>query len=489
MPPRLFLQAAPVSRTSLRQFINRPENPAKNLESRIMQAFLRQASQLFALVLIVLIFLPESACALAHGEESADISRYAKKLERIAHPLDTADDLDPLLDAINGRRTVLLGEATHGTREFYSWRAEITRRLIEEKDFSFIAVEGDWNAFMALNRYVKDLPGAPESARDALMNFDRWPRWMWVNAEIAELAEWLRSYNDQREAADKVGFYGMDIYGAQGSLEKGPRYMAKIDEEAAGEMKAAFDCFAPYVDNPRQYVYDVAGGRVNCADDIAAVLDDLRENRDAYEQKDRTAWFHAKQNTAVAFRAEKHYRMMVNRDASSWNARARNFYETVERLADHYGENAGAIAWAHNTHVGDARAMQTGPGMENLGMHARKSLGDDNVFILGFGTHHGEVTAARAWEGERETMTMPEAMAGTLEDVMNRMESPTALFIAKDAEDIAPAWEFIGHRAIGVTYNPENERGNYVPTVWPQRYDAFLFIDETGPLHPLNNGG
>lgn len=459
-----------------------------------MQTFTRRASWLFALIITAAIAVhalpcPNPARAMDGRDGGTDIDRYAIALEGIANPIETPDDLDVLLDSIGNRRTVLLGEATHGTRAFYSWRAEITRRLIEEKAFSFIAVEGDWNAFMGLNRYVKDLPGAPESAREALMNFERWPRWMWVNDEIAELAEWLRGYNDQRETADKVGFYGMDIYGAQGSLEKGPRYMAKIDEDAAREMEAAFECFAPYVDNPRQYVHDVVGERVNCADGIAAVLENLRENRDAYEKKDRTAWFHAKQNTAVAFRAEKHYRMMMNRDASSWNARARNFYETIERLDDYYGEGAGAVAWAHNTHMGDIRATQSGPGMENLGMHAREALGRDNVFIAGFGTHRGKVTAARTWEGKREIMTMPDAMSGSLEDVMNRMASPTALFIAKDAEDIAPAREFIGHRAIGVTYNPENERGNYVPTVWPQRYDAFLFIGETGPLYPLNDGG
>ena len=414
----------------------------------------------------------------------------AEKLASIARPVQTASDLDPFVEKAGERRLVLLGEATHGTIEFYEWRAEITRRLITEKNVSFIAVEGDWNAFVPANRYIKDLPDAPESAAKALERMERWPDWMWQNAVIKDLLEWLRAYNDEMDENRKVGIYGMDIYGAAASLEKAPGYLEKPDPDLAGDFEAALDCFAPYAGNPRNYITAMTQGRVDCSGDLSRALGMLMENRDTFREKDPKAWLHAKQNAAVAFRAEKHYRMMTNRDFSSWNARARNFYETVERLMEYYGNDARGIAWAHNTHMGDARATGTDPAsdtmMENMGMHARKAMGREKVFILGFGTHRGTVSAARVWEGSREEMTVPEAAPGSLEDILNRTGIPSALFFSDEIQAIGFTEDHIGHRAIGVTYDPENERGNYVPTLWPERYDAFFFIDSTRALAPLD---
>ena len=261
--------------------------------------------------------------------------------------------------------------------------------------------------------------------------------------------------------------------------------MRAIDENAAEKMTAAFACFSPYVDNPRRYIQAFASRHVNCEGDLRALIEHLKASKKDYATNNRQAWLHAKQNAAVVYRAEKHYRMMINRDFSSWNARARNFYETLARIEDYYGKNAGGIAWAHNTHVGDTRATASGPAMENVGLNARTARGRENVFIVGFGTHRGAVTASRSWEGEREVMTIPNAVRGSLEDLMHRVNLPAALFISREAENIDAADRFIGHRAIGVTYDPENETGNYVPTVWPDRYDAFIFIDETSPLDPL----
>jgi len=429
-------------------------------------------------------------CALPAYGQTTPTKGAAEELASIARPVETTSDLNPFVEKAGERRLVLLGEATHGTIEFYQWRAEITKRLIKEKNVSFIAVEGDWNAFVPANRYIKDLPDAPESAAEALERMERWPDWMWQNAVIKDLLEWLRAYNDEMGEGRKVGIYGMDIYGAAASLEKAPGYLEEIDPDLAGDFEAALDCFTPYAGNPRNYITAMTQGRVDCSGDLSRALGMLTENRDAFREKDPKAWLHAKQNTAVAFRAEKHYRMMTNRDFSSWNARARNFYETIERLMEYYGNDARGIAWAHNTHVGDARATGTDPAsdtvMENIGMHARKAMGRENVFILGFGTHRGTVSAARVWEGSREEMTVPEAAPGSLEDVLNRAGIRLALFFSDEIQVIGFTGDHIDHRAIGVTYDPENERGNYVPTLWPERYDAFFFIDSTRALAPLN---
>lgn len=434
--------------------------------------------------LLTAVFMLCSLTACAEGAKAAD------ELASIAHPVEKASDLDPFVEQAGDRRLVLLGEATHGTKEFYEWRAEITRRLITEKNFSFIAVEGDWNAFVPANRYIKNLPGAPASAADALDRMERWPEWMWQNAVMKDFLEWLRTHNDDMDEGRKVGIYGMDIYGAAASLEKAPGYLEALDPDGARDLEADLDCFAPYAGNPRSYITDMTQGRVDCSDGLSRSLGMLAENKDAFREKDPKAWLHAKQNTAVVFRAEKHYRMMTNRDFSSWNARARNFYETVERLMEYYGSDARGIAWAHNTHMGDARATGTDPAsdtvMENIGMHARKAMGRENVFILGFGTHRGTVSAARMWEGSREEMTVPEAAPGSLEDILNRTGIRSALFFSDETKAIGFSEDPIGHRAIGVTYDPEDERGNYVPTLWPERYDAFFFIDKTGALAPLD---
>ena len=424
-----------------------------------------------------------------HGQ-APSAANAAEKLASVARPVETNSDLAPFVKKAGERRLVLLGEATHGTIEFYKWRAEITRRLVTEKDFSFIAVEGDWNAFAPANRYVKNLPGAPESAAEALDRMERWPEWMWQNAVMKDLLEWLRTYNDEMYEDRKVGIYGMDIYGAAASLEKAPGYLEELDPDGARDLEADLECSAPYAGNPRSYITAMSQRRVDCSDDLTRALSILTENKDAFRQKDPKAWLHAKQNTAVAFRAEKHYRLMTNRNFSSWNARARNFYETIERLMEYYGNDARGIAWAHNTHVGDARATGTDPAsdtvMENIGMHARKAMGRENVFILGFGTHRGTVSAARVWEGSREEMTVPEAAPGSLEDILNKTGHPSALYFSDETKAIGFSEGYIDHRAIGVTYAPENERGNYVPTLWPERYDAFFFIDSTAALSPLD---
>jgi erythromycin esterase len=437
-------------------------------------------SHLVAAILVAAAALPTA------GDKPAQQPLDA--LRDAARPLRDESTLDPLLERIGSARAVLLGEASHGTREFYTWRAAISRRLIEEKNFVFIAVEGDWGACARVNRYVKHLPGAAESGREALMSFDRWPRWMWANEETLELVEWLHDFNKDRPADQRVGFYGIDVYGCSESIKKGPAYLRQIDGEAADMLAEALGCLVPYADDPQQYLHAIIHEGVNCEPAIRAAVDRLRTLRAVVPEHKKNEWFHAKQNAIVVKRAERHYRAMMSRGAGSWNARAEHFHGTFARLLDHYGQESRGIVWAHNTHIGDARATpMADQGMVNIGRLARESLGEDNVVLAGFATHRGRVLAAPRWQGPRQEMTVPRALGGSVEDLLNQLGKEASILLMADLAE-APAFSnrLWRHRAIGVTYDPLEERGNYVPSLLTRRYDVIIFIAETAPLTPLH---
>lgn len=225
---------------------------------------------------------PQQDLALSGNE----IERMVEALRDAAVEINNATDLDPLLERIGDARAVLLGEASHGTHEFYKWRTLISKRLIDEKDFSFIAVEADWNVGVRINRYVKDLPGAKESGRAVLKSLDRWPKWMWANEDILELIEWLREYNLERDEDQRIGFYGIDVYGYAESIEKAPRYLAKIDEELAATLEDAFDCYLPYADNVQHYVRAIAQQGVNCGDRIEEAVGAIRDDKVRLKEND-----------------------------------------------------------------------------------------------------------------------------------------------------------------------------------------------------------
>jgi erythromycin esterase len=406
-------------------------------------------------------------------------------LRERSHVLNDAGNLDPLLSMIGKKRAVLLGEASHGTEEYYTWRARISKRLIAEKDFRFIAVEGDWGAAMAVNRYVKHMDGSAETAREALDSFTRWPTWLWNNQAILELAEWMREHNANLPEDRRVGFYGIDVYGMSESLEKVPRHVARLNDAAADQVNEKYNCFRAYADDVRRYLFRVQAGR-SCEQEIASVVQLLRENHDEWSAQDRAAYFHAKQNALVVKNAERHYRTMIYRDHQSWNARARHFHLTLERLLDLYGESSRGIVWAHNTHIGDARATPMAMQRQvNIGQLARESLGRENIALIGFSTYRGEVVAGAQWEAPRQIMPVARARAGSLEHLLMRVREEPFLFIVDDVRNVPGIDRRIGHRAIGVTFNPQQEPRHYVPTILTERYDAFIFIPETTALREV----
>lgn len=422
-----------------------------------------------------------------HGRiEPEAKSEQIEQLRDIAGPLRESRDLDPLLERIGDARFVLLGEASHGTAEYYNWRAEITRRLIVEKGFQFIAVEGDWPACDWLDRYIKG-PGDGD-AREALQAFDRRPTWMWANEEIVALADWLRNHNQSLPAYEQVGFHGLDVYSLWDSLYSIIGYLRRVDPSALDEARRAFHCFEPYGEDAQQYARATMGlVPASCQEDVIALLARVRRHAPAEREDDRWGAFRAEQNALVVKNAEAYYRTMVRGGPGSWNVRDRHMQETLERLAKFYGPASRGVVWEHNTHIGDARYTDMADdGMVNVGQLARDRWGEADAVLVGFSTYRGSVIAGRAWDAPAERMRVPEAREGSWDELLHRAgESDKLLIFEGETEDSA-LHEIRGQRAIGVVYRPEYEHlGNYVPTNLSRRYDALISLDETHALHPL----
>jgi erythromycin esterase len=427
-----------------------------------------------------------------------------KELKKLlTHKLQNFDkDLDPLLEHIGNCRYILLGEASHGTSEFYILRAEITKRLITEKGFSFIAVEGDWPDCYRVNRYVKGMANSGSSAYKVLHAFSRWPTWMWANREMVNLIEWLRSYNRVQKDDRKVGFYGLDVYSLWESLDAVMQYLRKNYPDAMKSAIEAYRCFEPYGKDVEGYARATAFIPESCEDEVMEMLIELMhkaseegegDGRLKEEDDGQEAYFNAEQNAVVAKNAELYYRTMMHGGAASWNVRDHHMMNTLERLMKFHGNDAKSIVWAHNTHIGDARATDMARAkMVNLGQLAREQAGRENVVLVGFGTYKGSVIAAKEWGEQMERMPVPSAIDGSWDNFLHSLDdnigwNKLLTFDDIDKKEASSLLESKGQRAIGVVYNPSYERyGNYVETILPIRYDAFLFIDETHALHPLH---
>jgi erythromycin esterase-like protein len=411
-----------------------------------------------------------------------------REIESLAQPLSRVDDIEPLLESIGDSRFVLLGEATHGTSEFYRWRDEISRRLIAEKGFSFIAVEGDWPDCYAVNRYVKGVAG--DSAEDVLHAFARWPTWMWANREVVELAEWMKSHNRSLPSGAQAGFYGLDVYSLWESMHSVLDYLEQMDPSLAQNARRAYSCFEPYEEDAQEYARATALVPTSCEDEAVRILAALRSRAGEFRDDGPDAYFNAEQNALVARNAELYYRTMVRGGAASWNVRDNHMVETLNRLMEHHGANAKAIVWEHNTHIGDARFTDMArSGMVNVGQLVRQEHAHEGVCLVGFGTHRGSVIAGREWGAPMQRMEVPDARHGSYENAMQEAGIGDSLFLFPkgDAPETENLREVRGHRAIGVVYNPGTEHwGNYVPTILPGRYDAFLFLEKTSALDPLH---
>ena len=406
-----------------------------------------------------------------------------------SYPLRSKADLQPLFDRIGEVPIVMLGEASHGTHEYYTWRSYITRKLIEEKGFQFIAVEGDWPDCYRLNRYIKGYDTENKSAFKVLHAFNRWPTWMWANWEIMALADWLKAHNQGLARNQKVGFFGLDVYSLWESMASIMEYLQNTDPEALKIAQEAFRCFEPYrEDEGRAYARALQFVPEICEPEVVGLLKEIRRKLPIYDS-DYENVFSTEQNALIAVNAEKYYHAMLHGGSHSWNIRDRHMSDTLERLLQFHGREAKAIVWAHNTHVGDARATDmVDEGMYNIGELARSQYGEKNVVLVGFGSNQGTVMAGKSWGARMQKTELPKAITGSWENLLHQAGGENKVLVMDDFIKSDMLMEHhLGHRAVGVVYQPKYEAyGNYVPTLLPLRYDAFIYLDTTQALHPLH---
>ena len=403
-------------------------------------------------------------------------------------------DYERLLDLIGDARLVLIGEATHGTHEFYRHRALITGRLIAERGFSAVAVEADWPDAYRVNRYVRGT-GPDREAVDALADFRRFPAWMWRNADVLDFVGWLRTHNEARPPAHRAGFYGLDLYSLRASMDAVLAYLSKADPNAFILARARYACFDRFGDEMQQYAYAASLGLApTCEDDVVKQLIDLRQRAAEYATRDgRIAaddYFFAEQNARLVQNAEAYYRAMLGSRVESWNLRDRHMADTLAELLRYLERTqAGAkvVVWAHNSHLGDARATEMGDGGElNLGQLVRERFGAAAV-LVGLTTHAGTVTAASDWDGPAERKTVRPSLAGSYERVFHDAGIPRFLLPLRTdldlASTLAPARL---ERAIGVIYLPRSERrSHYFHARLTDQFDVVLHFDETRAVEPL----
>jgi len=403
-------------------------------------------------------------------------------------------DYDPLLSAIGNARFVLLGEASHGTHEFYGERAEITKRLIAEKGFGAVAVEADWPDAQRVNRFVG---GSPEivDAEDALAGFQRFPTWMWRNADVLDFVGWLRAHNEARPETDRVGFCGLDLYSLHASMNAVLTYLDRVDPEAAARARRRYACFDHFGTNAQAYGYATESGMAEpCEGEVVRQLVELRRRAADYAGRDgrvrREEFFFAEQNARLVRNAEEYYRAMFRGRVSSWNLRDRHMAETLEAVVgflQNERRSARIVVWAHNSHLGDALATEMGRiGELNLGQLVRERHGAE-AFLVGFTTDHGTVTAASDWDGPAERKRVRRALPGSYEALFHEAGQPRFLVVFARSPRTAEALsETRLERAIGVIYLPETERvSHYFYARMPAQFDAVLHFDETRAVEPL----
>lgn len=413
-----------------------------------------------------------------------------------AHPLTGAShDYDPLLELAGDAQFVLIGEASHGTHEFYRERAAITRRLIVERGFNAVAVEADWPDAYLVNRYVRGDDSAAD-AEAALSGFRRFPTWMWRNAEVLDFVGWLRAYNDGRAESARVGFYGLDLYSLFTSMTVVLDYLDKLDPAAASHARYRYACFEQVGEDPQAYGWAASMDlSASCEDEVVSQLVELRRRASEYVSRNgRLAadeYFAAEQNARLVANAERYYRTMFRGRVSSWNLRDRHMADTLSALAQHFeaqGTPARVVLWAHNSHLGDARATEMGWGGElNVGQLVRETFGASAV-LIGSLTHTGTVTAASDWDAMAERKRVRPSLEGSYERLFHDTGLPRFLLTLRDSGDVADALHDKRlERAIGVIYAPETERiSHYFHARLPSQFDAVLHFDHTRAVEPLD---
>jgi erythromycin esterase-like protein/predicted phosphoribosyltransferase/dienelactone hydrolase len=420
-----------------------------------------------------------------HKKESAPAKEtIVHEIEKKSVPYDRLSNLKAWVKEMAQHRIVMLGESTHGTKEFYEVRREISELLIQNHGFKFIAVEGDWPPFQKINNYIEN--GKPRDKTNLFKSFHRWPTWMWANEEMIPLIDWMKT--------KKTGkIYGLDVYSLFDSIAHVKHFLKGIDSELAVRIMQRYNCFEPFSHDEMAYAKSLVKFPIGCQDEVVSNLRELLRLRLHDTQLSPGELFDVKQNARIIDHADKYYRAMISGESKSWNIRDQHMLDSLENLLNFHGPDSKAIVWAHNTHIGDYHATDM---LENdyinLGGLAREKFGRENLYIVGFGSYEGEVTAGAAWGAPEQAMKLPQAPLGTYEAYFHKaaLELNTHMLITRlnGLESNSPLYRRLGHRAVGVVYDPANEtkrHRNYVPTELANRYDAFMFVDKTSALKAL----
>jgi erythromycin esterase-like protein len=402
-------------------------------------------------------------------------------------PPEHAEAFGDFFDRYGDAQVVLLGEASHGTSEFYRARAAITRHLIQNHGFNVVAVEADWPDAARIDRYVRH--HAPSTRTEKA--FDRFPSWMWRNEEVLEFVQWLRGGNEHRTAEDRIEFRGLDIYSLRASIAAVLHYLDRVDREAAREARQRYGCLTPWQSDPAHYGHHAVMGGETCEKEVRAQLVSLLERRLEYAARDDEPFFDATQNARIVRSAEQYYRIMYEGSRESWNLRDRHMFDTLQILLRHRGPNAKAVVWAHNSHIGNAAATSMGwEGEFNIGELCRMAYGSDLVSI-GFGTDRGTVAAASDWDSPMELKAVRPARADSVEHLFHRTGQSRSLTDWR-AQNRGRLREILSEprleRAIGVIYRPETELlSHYFKAVLSEQFDAYVWFDTTKAVTPLAN--
>ncbi|MDX1662557.1 MAG: protein-L-isoaspartate(D-aspartate) O-methyltransferase [Candidatus Promineifilaceae bacterium] len=416
-----------------------------------------------------------------------------------AEPVETIAgvDLTSLLERIGDARVVLLGEATHGTAEFYAMRAQITQALIEEKEFNIVAAEADWPDAARIDQYIRDTPVKEVSEAP----FSRFPSWMWANAEFLRLVEWLRDYNrNQQDSSQQIGFYGLDLYSLNNSMGAVIGYLEERDPDLADIARQRYGCLSPWEHDPAAHGAAAVTKRYQeCEEEVVQVLQDMLDKALQYTLNDGERYFNALQNARVVGNAEKYYRIMYYGSPQSWNLRDRHMFDTLESLLAFRGPQSRAVVWAHNSHLGNAAATEMAArGQINIGQLCRDRWGT-KAYLIGFGTDHGTVAAASSWDGPMEIKEVRPAHEQSYEYLCHQTSEGgsglDAFLLPLRTADTTPLLrrrlmpERL-ERAIGVIYRPETElQSHYFNAVLPRQFDEYIWFDETTAVTPLKETG
>lgn len=424
----------------------------------------------------------------AHMETPAEEAKLARAIARQVEPFDAIDDadLDGLLQRIGDARVVLLGEATHGSSEFYRMRARITRALITRKGFDFVAIEGDWPDAARVDHYVRHAEFQPSE----WTAFARFPTWMWRNHEVRDFVDWLREHNAGLEPGQRVAFHGLDLYSLYNSIQSVLDYLERVDPPTARVARERYGCLTPWQVDPSAYAHAALTQHYRtCESEVVSMLKELLQKHAAYAQHDGERFLDAIQNARLVANAERYYRTMYYGSRTSWNLRDSHMFETLQSLLTYYGPQSKAIVWAHNSHVGDSSATEMSlRGEFNIGHLCRKAFGQQ-AYSVGFGTDSGSVAAASQWDGPMEVKSVRPSLPRSYEHLCHLAEVPRFFLplrrptIQGSLGDLAtPRLE----RAIGVIYRPEAElQSHYFQAVLPQQFDEYIWFDQTTAVSPL----